>query len=206
MTDKHLREITIAFPDVKKLLQQRSVILKNLNRVRRKLKTQQGKYSFLIDLVGIDSSDTRLDNAIVKYFKSLGFPNIKAVNKKSSDEDIQLFVDNRLIIIEATGSANPTAKDLKVFQIIKHVPDRKTQYPNLKVVPTFIINQDNEKDFWLRNKPPFDKRQIHLAKSNGMTITTTVDLLMAFVQIKEEKISPEEFIDKLCIPGLFKIK
>jgi hypothetical protein len=199
---KHLSE----FNEVTVLLQELKVIKSQNIKIRRKLKTILKKYSFLEDLVCIDGNDEIIVNALVKYFKELGFPNIKNVGKNFMEEDLRLIVKDRLIIFEATGTKNQTNKEEKVHQISKFIPIRKKQYPLFEVSGVFVTNHDNKNPYNLRHKKPFDKRIIKIAIAHGYTLTTSTDLLYFFIDIKKGLLKSDEFIDKLCNFGELKYK
>lgn len=205
MTTDELKHTTSGFNDVKSLIDRHNDLLKQVNQIRRRLRTQLNKYEFLKQLVGVGATDTTLDKALRVYFNSLGFDKVECVGKKFKQEDVRLWTDQRLLIFETTGSKNPVPTDDKVFQIFKHVPIRKQQNLNLEVFGVFVFNNDNLKPFAQRTKNAFDKRTENFALAHGFTVTTTTDLFNAYVNIKKNLLNPEELIDKLCSPGIFKI-
>lgn len=205
MTEIELKSISSAFKDISPLIQEREELLKLLNRNRRKLRTKHNKYNFLRQVVDENSCGNELVNAIVLLLKDLGIGKVENVDKKYLDEDIRLWVDNLLLIFEVTGIPTENPKDDKVHQISKHIPIRKTQNPNKNVFGVFVVNHDNKKHYLKRTKHVFSQRLVNIAESHQYVLITTVDLLKAYCLIKDNEMTTDEFIKKLCTPGVFKI-
>ncbi|MBN8835646.1 MAG: hypothetical protein J0I09_00150 [Sphingobacteriia bacterium] len=205
MKIEELKNITSDFVEISQLLEKRNKLFSETNKVRRKLKSKINKYKFLVDLVDTDSNGGRLVNAVVQLFKSIGFSNIENVDKKYNDEDIRLWLDDLLIIFEITGIDTANPKDDKAYRISKHIPIRQKQNPNLKVFGVFIVNHDNKKHFKKREKKPFRKNLIEIAKEHKYTLTTTVDIFNAFIKIKKDSLTKDDFIKCLCMTGELKI-
>lgn len=205
MTKEELSIFTSTFDDIKPLIEKRNNLLKDINKTRRRLKTQFNKYSFLYDLVGINANGTPLVDALVKYFKAFNFENVENVDKKYKDEDIRLFHHDTLIIIEVTGidAANP--QENKAHQITKHIPTRQNENPNLNVFGLFVVNHENTKAYNKRSKRPFSDKLDKIAKSHKYGLITTVDLFYAFLEFKNNKFTPDKLISKLCSTGIIKI-
>ncbi len=205
MTSKELKILTSDFNDIKVLLEKRDNIKRDNNKIRRRLRTQFNKYSFLKDMVDIDCASDRLVNAIVKYFKTLGFDKVENVDKKYKEEDIRLWTDSRFIIMEITGIDTANPKDDKAHRISKYIPMRQSENPQLKVSGVFIVNHDNKKHFSKREKKPFRKTLNDIGISHKYSLTTTVDLLNAFMNIKMGFMTKEDLIEKICSSGELKI-
>lgn len=205
MTLLDLKNITSQLDDVKPILERRNFLLTQTNRTRRQLKTKINEYSFLKDLVDIDSCGNKLVDAVVSLFKSIGFLQIENVDKKYKDEDIRLRTDNLLIIFEITGIDTPNPKDDKAHRISKHIPVRQREYPELTVFGLFVVNHDNKKHFTKREKKPFRKKIIEVANEHKYTLTTTVDLLNAFINIRKGILTKEDLIKNICSTGELKI-
>lgn len=205
MTNSELKNITSRFEEVKTLIEKHNTLLNETTKIRRRLKTKIRKYTFLKNLVDIDSCGDKLVNSVVQCFKEMGFDDIENVDKKYKDEDIRLFIEDTLILFEITGIDNANPPDDKVHQISKHIPIRQKKYPTLKVFGVFMVNHDNKKHFSNREKKPFRKALIDISKEHKYTITTTLDLLVAFIKIKAGKLTKEELIEKLCTTGELKI-
>jgi hypothetical protein len=205
MNDNELNKITSKFNDVKSLIEEQHIVLKKLNKLRKRLKTKKTHYEFIKTIIDIDSAGDDLVNACVILFKDLGFDEVENVDRKYSEEDIRLFHKDRLIIMEVTGDANANPKQAKVHQISQHIPIRQKQHQDKELFGLFIINHDNKKHYKKRSKNPFNEKLIEIAKSHNYTLMTTADLLNAYKMIKMEKLKPEELIEKLCSTGLFKL-
>lgn len=174
--------------------------------MRRKLRHLQDRYAFLETLVGIDSNGTPLVNAVRQVFVEMGFKRINNVDKSTRNEDLQLFTDDkRLLVFEVTGIDGATPTDDKAHRITKHVPVRQSENPDLKVFGVFVVNHDNKNHHDSRHKKPFRKELVNFADKGGYSLTTTKDLLNAFILFKQTKMTPMELIDKLCSKGEIKI-
>lgn len=205
MTKEEFRKITSEFKDVSEVISTRRRLKTKENRLRRKLKYLLTKYSFLKDLVDIDSSGTPLVNAVKMLFKELGLKKVENVDKKYKDEDLRLWTDNKLLIFEITGIDTPTPKDDKAHRISKHIPIRQKQNLDKKVFGVFVVNHDNKRPFGKRHKKPFRQQLIDIAESHSYTLTTTTDLFNAFILFKKGGLTADELIDKLCKKGELKI-
>ena len=205
MTDNELNKITCKFSDVKPLIDQINLVLIELNRLRKRLKTKRSKYKFINDLIDINSAGNTLVNACVDLFKELGIGTVENIDKKYYEEDIRIWHGDKLIIVEVTGIDTPNPKFTKAHQISLHIRLRQEQYKEKEIFGLFIVNHDNKKYYKQRNNKPFNNKIIDIAKSHKYTLMTTTDLLNAYKMIKMEKLKPEEFIEKLCLLGLFKI-
>ncbi len=204
--NKDLIDITSKFGDVNKLIIERKKLANDASRIRRKLKTQYEKYSFLMEMVGVNSASTPLVNSIVKCFKELGFDDVHNVDKITGQEDIRLYVEDKLIIFEVTGIDSDKPQYKKAHSISMHKPIREQQNPNKKVFAVFIVNHDNKKHFKNRNKKPFEKGIIEIAEASKYGLITTIELFYAFVAVKMGKLSREEILNKICTNGEIKIE
>ena len=148
-------------------------------------------------MVAINSSGNPLVNAVVSYFRELGF---KADNVDcEGKEDVRVWINGRLIIIEVTGNEDTMQKEIKVHAISKHIPLRKMQYPNLIVTGAFIVNHDKEKHYLSRaNRGIFTENYIKdIASLHHYTIHTTVEMLQYFIEIKIGSMTTADLIGKL---------
>ena len=204
MTDKEFRELTKSFDDIQEIIVQKNLLKKEEGKLRRKLASLESKYSFLKDLVAIKGNSDKTSEAIKKYFKELGLK-IEIVPEKFGVEDLRLWFENKLVIIETTGTEKSDNSENKAHQISKHIPIRKQEYPNLEVYGLFISNHDNRKPFNERKEKSFSKRVNEISESHAYTVTTTTNLLKAFLSIKNGDLTISELIEKLCATGEFKI-
>jgi len=199
MKDNELKVLTSDFNDIKVLLEKRDQIKRDDNKVRRRLRTQFNKYEFLKDIVDIGCKDDRLVNALVKYFKAVGFVKVENVDKKSKKEDIRLWTDDSLIIFEATGVEKRNPNHGKAHSITRYVPIRQQENPNLKVYGCFIINHDNKKHYTNRNLKPFDTDIKEIAIAHKYSLLTTIDLLNWFLELKKGTMSKDEILKRICV-------
>lgn len=205
MNNSLIRNYTTEFEDIVCVLTELKALRKKEMQLRRRLKTLKEKYSFIEELVGINNSGDKISSAIKAYFKAFGFNKIEIVPEKDGKEDLRLWFDDKLLIIEATGTEKKDNNEGKAHQISKHIPLRQQEFPKFKVFGVFISNHDNKKIYNQRNPKSFDKRLIQIAESHNYTVTTTVDLFNAFILFKKGRLMPKELIDKLCITGELKI-
>lgn len=204
MTEKELKNITSVFSDLKPLIALRSELLNKTSKIRRRLKTKLSKYVFLSDIVGIGIKEDHLVNAVVSFFKELGFVKVENIEKKKK-EDIRLFTEDILLLIEVTGTSSSTLKDNKIHQISKHIPLNQEKFKELQVFGLFVVNHDNEKHYLEREKNPFNNEMHNISKSHNYSITTTIHLLNAFTEFKCGNMTAKEIVEKLCSSGEVKI-
>ena len=204
MDDSQLKKLSADFLDIKPMFKEKKQLLQKARQFRNRLKTKFNEYSFLKTLVGVNVKDDDLDLPIKKCFDAFGFDKVECIGKKFKEEDIRLWHRNRLIIFEATGcdGANPTHD--KIFQILKHIPIKKEMFKNFEVYGGFIANHDCTKPFDQRTKKPYDAKVEVLAKGQSIVLLSTTDLLNSFINFKKGKLTPDDFVNQLCTPGVFK--
>jgi hypothetical protein len=205
MDDSQLKKLSAEFLDINPMFKEKKKLLQEARQFRRRLKTKFNEYSFLQKLVGIGINDTDLDLAIKKCFDAFGFDKTECIGKKFGEEDIRLWIGNKLIIFEATGSKNINIDHKKSFQIVKHIPIKKELFKEFQVYGGFIVNHDNLKPFDQRVRSPFDKKIDLLAKGQEIVLLSTLDLLSSFINFKKGKLTPDAFFNQLITPGVFKI-
>lgn len=204
--NKEFLKLTKIFPDVAEAIERVNSAKKDLNRTTRKVRTLKTKYQFLQDLVDIKTHDDLLDNALKKFFKELGYKDVRKVGKRYKREDVQIWTDNKLIVIEAKGITRSTPKDHECEQIAKYMRLRKMKIADRQVFGLFVVNHDNQKHHAKRNPTPFDQQKVEYAEAGEYGLTTTIELLKAFCQIKTERLTIEEFENKICTKGLIRFE
>ena len=202
--NKEFLTITKIFPDIAEAIERVISAKKDLNRKARKVRTLKTKYHFLQDLVDIKTHDNLLDNALKKFFKELGYKDVRKVGKKYKREDLQIWTGNKLIVIEAKGITRLTPKEHECEQIAKYIRLRKMKLNNKQVFGFFVVNHDNQNHYSRRNPTPFDKQKVEYAEAGEYGLTTTIELLKAFCQIKTKRLTIEEFENKICTKGLIR--
>lgn len=199
MTANELKILTSDFNDIKVMLEKREEIKRDDNKIRRRLRTQFNKYEFLKNIVDIECTGTRLVDALIEYFKAVGFERVENVDKDFFEEDIRLWTDDSLIIFEATGINKKSPTHGKAHSITRYVPIRQQENPNLKVYGSFIVNHDNKKHYKKRNPKPFDNNTKEIATAHKYSLLTTVDLLNWFLELKIGTMSKDEILKRICV-------
>jgi hypothetical protein len=205
MDNSQLKNLTAKFLDIEPMFKEKKQLLQAARQFRRRLKTKFNEYTFLQTLVGIDVKSDELDLAIKNCFHAFGFDKVECIGKKFEEEDIRLWIGNKLIIFEATGSKNENIGHKKSFQIVKHIPIKKDKFKLVEVYGGFIVNHDNLKPFDKRAKTPFDKKLDLLAKGQNIVLISTLDILNSFINFKKGILTLDNFTTQLCTPGVFKI-
>jgi hypothetical protein len=194
---KYFIKITSRFKDVSELLIEIKKAKAVQNKLRRRLKTKILKYLFLKDIVDINCSAERLTKAVKKYLKEIGLEKV-ILKENSGEEDLQIWFEDRVILVEVTGTKSGTHKDSKTIQISKHIPVKRELYPDLKVSGLFISNHNFDKPFNQRNENPFSSEQINFARTGSYTLATTIDLLALYGDYRRGKITTQEIINRFC--------
>lgn len=200
MTEKDYYNLTKEFIDISVLLKEQKTIKTKLNRVLRKLNTLDSKYSFIKEIIGVNVDGEKLENSIKKYFKEIGFKDVRKVGNSFGKDDIQIYLDNELIISEATGIKGIHTKDSKTRQITKHLELKRNN--GEKVFGIFIVNHDKETYYTERNTNPFSKDQINYAIVGKYSLVTTLELLRGFIKVKTNELTLEQYKVKLCSFGM----
>lgn len=201
MDKKEFEKITATFPDVAPNITRITELTKKINKVRRKLKTQRNKYSFLSDLVAIGGTDKITALAIRDCFKHLGFKTEYV--EKLRDEDVRVFHEDRLIVIEATGTHKNQSKD-KIAQTAIHSSKARDKFPNLTVTGLLIINNDNSLHYTKRDPNPFKNDVDNFVKFNNCGYMTTSELLNGFIKVKTGELTSNDFYISLTKSGEIK--
>lgn len=199
--DIRIKRAISSFEDVSVLMLKLKEAKKIENRIKRRLKTKLMRYDFLDKIIGINTHKNELVYSIELFFKSLGLKT-EGVPENLGNEDMRIWFDNTLMIVEITGTKKNSTED-KTHQISKHIPERKSNYPSLDVKGLFITNHNNDVDVGKRSKNPFTKRQGKFAKDHGYIITTTITLFFSYLSIKSGSMSLDDFKRNISTPGEF---
>ena len=208
MTDnlKLLRQIIKDFNEVKELIAEHKSISIKLRKVDKKLKTLETKYKFLTDLISVDGKDTLIEKAAKSLFKSAGFEQVRhLVNVRPKREDLQIWCNDCLILVECKGTYRSVPDDKELSQIKKYI-DHRTNIVK-STIPVFgltVINHDNSKLYHNRNKNPFDKSKHEYAIASQYGIITTVDLVRGFLLLKNNIITFDTFKQTIKQFGIIK--
>lgn len=205
MTKEELRGLTKAFPQIKKLLKERNEARKKVNQAKRRLATLEKKYSFLMDIVKVKSNDDPLEIAFTKFFQGCGFTKVKWMNKKVN-EDIQIYHNGELILVEVTGGKFQMPDDEKGLKMQNYIGRMKDRKPELTIKGFVIFNHDFEKPYNKRNPNIFDAQKEKDALRWKVGLTTSVEMLRGFLQLKRGDITFDDFVATILRPGIIKFK
>lgn len=201
---KQLRLLTKSFNEVQQLIAEHNALKKQIRAVDRKLKTIETKYSFLNDITSIDGKDTVIEIAAKQLFKSAGFTQVRHLqNARPKHEDLQIWCDDCLILIECKGTNRSVPDDKVLGQVKKYIDHRANIIKSkLPVFGLTVINHDNSKSIDNRNMKPIDKNKNEYAKAGQYGIITTIELVKGFVLLKNNDITFEQFKNKIKQYGL----
>ena len=124
------------------------------------------------------------------------------VNVRLRREDLQIWCDDCLILVECKGIEQSTPRDHKVSQIKKYIDHRLNIVKSkLPVFGLTVINHNNTKVWHNRNRNPIDNIKHEYAIASGYGIITTIELLNGFWQLKNNIITFDTFKNKIKQPG-----
>lgn len=177
---------------------------KDIKEIDQKLINNKVKYNFLYDIL-TESGDS-LVQAIIKYFKWLGFENVldkdETINNDIFEEDIQVDLgDKGLLIIEAKGLFG-TSKDSECAQISKIRYRRSEERGRFDVHALYIVNNERGIEPLKRTIPPFNDVQIKDAVNDKRGLLYTWQLFNLYFNIEEGFITKKEARERLCNIGL----
>lgn len=177
---------------------------KDIKEIEQKLIDNNANYKFLYDIL-TESGDS-LVQAIIKYFKWLGFENVldkdETINNDIFEEDIQVDLgDKGLLIIEVKGLYG-TSKDSECAQISKVRYRRSEERGRFDVHALYIVNNERGIEPLKRTIPPFNDVQIKDAVNDKRGLLYTWQLFNLYFHIEEGFITKEEVRKRLCNIGL----
>ncbi|SFZ95205.1 hypothetical protein SAMN05428642_1151 [Flaviramulus basaltis] len=193
-------KLTKDIPEISDLLNKRNQLKTDLNKVSRKLKTISKKYEFLKKVVELNSNDDVLEENVKLLFKEIGIKKTHKVGKAKRKEDLRIILEDKILLIEVTGTKNVNSKDDKTRQMTKHVDVEKSKGFNVQGM--FIVNHENNKYFKDKTKTPFTKDQIKYSKAGKYTLMTTQSLVNAFMLVKTDQLSLSDFEKRICEYGV----
>ncbi|TDP58324.1 hypothetical protein [Flavobacterium dankookense] len=166
------------------------------------------QYLYLHNLLTATGDD--LVEALVKYFKWLGFTKINKVDEDKTDlkileEDIQIQLSNGILIIECKGIGG-TSTDSDCSQISKIKHRRCKERGKFDVYALYIVNHQRYLPPLTRQNPPFTENQIQDAQNDERGLLTTWQLFNAYYEIEDGIITKEEVRNSLLNFGLIEIK
>lgn len=177
---------------------------KDSKEIEQKLIDNQAKYKFLYDI--LTETGNSLVQAIIKYFKWLGFENVldkdETINNDLFEEDIQIDLgDKGLLIIEVKGLYG-TSKDSECAQISKVRYRRSEERGRFDVHALYIVNNERGIEPLKRTIPPFNDVQIKDAVNDKRGLLYTWQLFNLYFHIEEGFITKQEVRKRLCNIGL----
>lgn len=133
------------------------------------------RFGYLHDL--LVETDNQLVNAVIDWFKWLGFQSVIDVDqeKGTKQEDINIVEDDYIIIAEVKGIGG-TSTDDECSQIRKHRRRFEKENKGKDIIPIYIVNHQRYISPELRRNPPFTKEQIEYAKHDERGLITTYQL------------------------------
>lgn len=202
---KFLKSFTKDFEEVRPALIAHKEAHKKLRSIERRLDTFDAKYNFILDVIGVDSSGNQLVEGVKKLFKAAGFKKVvhfKSPRIKPQREDLQLWSDKELFIIEVKGIKNINPANSDLMQVLPYLAAQKIRMPDKDIYGLSIINHDNKNH--VLNRPLTFKDEIKEqdAKNLKFGFISTKDLVRGFWFLKTGQIDFEKFINSLKKYGL----
>lgn len=187
------------------LLEQYNSKLEEIDKEQLSIKEQN---KFFLDL--LTETGSVLVEAVIKYFKWLGFENITDIDgaEEILREDLQLETSDCLYIIEVKGIGG-TSTDSECAQVIKH--RRLREIENIKkgiirdIRPIYIVNHQRFINPNLRKNPPFSNHQIGYALDDERGLLTTWQLFQQYKLIQNGIFTKEETMNSLKEIGLISL-
>jgi hypothetical protein len=202
---KLLHKITKDFTEVKPLLAEHKKAKAKFKQVDRKINTIDKKYSFLLDVIGIEIDDDKLCDAVKTLFKKAGFEKVvhyKDKRKKPKREDLQLYFEDELFVLEVKGisAVNPGRAD--VMQVFPYIAENRKRQQDKKVYGFTIINHDKKNHPTNRPKRFKDEERENDAINCGYGFISTIDLVIGFQKLKQQSINFDQFKEQLKQTGM----
>ena len=199
-------------PNHSVLIEEKVCIEKELNeKIKGKeleIEKNLEKYSFLHDLI-IETGDN-LVVAVQKYFRWLGYKNVRIMDNEESEseikeEDIQIDFDDGLLVIEVKGIGG-TSTDSECSQISKIKHRRCKEKNNFDVYAMYLVNHQRYLPPLSRMNHPFTDNQVKDATNDERGLLTTWQLFNLYFDIEKGIIKKEGVKKKLLNYGLIEFK
>jgi hypothetical protein len=202
---KLLKHFIKDFAETKPLISEFEKANKKLRTAKRRLKTVEIKYTFLFDIVAPYSNDNFLANAAKRLFKSTGFKKVvhfKSERLKPKREDLQLWTDTELFVIEIKGLSTPHPPKSALIQVLPYIRENELHIKDRNIYGFTVINHDNKNRPQDRQRNFKDAEKERDAVNCGYGFISTMDLLIGFTYLKQGKIDFETFKNTLKNKGL----
>lgn len=178
----YFRKVTKDLIEVQDLIKKHTEIKKSLAKTKRKLKSTITKYSFLDIITKINSKDMFLETAVKQLFNNIGLDTKHLINQKPKREDLQIWFDDCVILVECKGVKASNPRYDEVGAVKKYVDYRKKfENWNLPVHGLLVINHDNERNVEMRTKKPLDKLKTDYILAQDFGVITTYELVKGFI-------------------------
>ena len=177
---------------------------KEISEIDSKIENNKIEYQFLHDI--LTESGDLLVEAVVKYFKWLGFENVtnkdKILENGVYEEDISIDLGEKgLLIVEVKGLFG-TSKDHECAQISKIRYRKCEERGRFDVYALYIVNNERNVEPLKRTLPPFNQNQINDAKNDKRGMLYTWQMFNLYFNIEEGFITKEEVRERLLKTGL----
>lgn len=167
---------------IKQIRNKKSEIREEYNNKISKLDSEieslRNKYSFIYDILLESGED--LVKAVIECLKFIGIESVVDVDEKLDEgemkkEDIDIFLDDRSLIVEVKGVSNkPTDED--ALTVRKYIAPRIRDWEDPNVTGLSILNHQRSLRPLDRDRFPFRETVVTSAKSEGIGLLTTWEL------------------------------
>ncbi len=173
-----------------------------ISKINKRIQANTKKYQYLHDL--ISETDDKLVDAVIELLRFIGFKDVTKVDDTKDEileEDIQIQVDDRLLVIEVKGIGG-TSKDSECSQISKVRLRRMKERNSTNVYGLYIVNHERYKPPQSRNNPPFNDTQIQDAINDDRGLLTTWDLYKLYFDLKNQILTKDKIRENFFQYGL----
>jgi len=175
------------------------------NKINKKIEVNNLRFKFLHDI--IQETGDALVAAVIQYFKWLG---VKVVDKDKTakillEEDLQVFYENKMLIIEVKGIAGKP-KDDDCSQIVKVRTRRMKELKRTDIDVLFLVNHQRMLPPLAREDPAFQPQQIIDAADDYRGLLTTWQLFTAYDLVQKTILTKKDVISALFSNGLVNFK
>lgn len=191
-----LEDKTYSLPNELELYREKEKMISEFKDEIVQFKTEidenRRKYEFLHYLITNTGSD--LVKTVVIFLKYLGFKdviNMDETNPAVKEEDLQVVIDERLLVIEVKGIGG-TSKDSECNQIQKIKTRRGKERGKYNVDGLYIVNHQRYQPPLNRTNPPFTEQQIKDAIYDERGLLTTWQLFNLYFSIEKGIITKED--------------
>jgi len=196
-------------PEHRQLAEEKTALEKKFeedtNKINQKIEANILRFKFLHEI--IQETGDALVTAVIQYFKWLG---VKVVDKDKTakillEEDLQVFYENKMLIIEVKGIAG-MPKDDDCSQIVKVRTRRMKELKRTDIDALFLINHQRMLPPLARENPAFQPQQIIDAADDYRGLLTTWQLFTAYQLVQNNILAKKDIIDGLFTSGLVTFK